>query len=726
MFTYYLRSREVRSFESLQELLIADRLKQLMPNDLRSLVTQQEVKGWLKPEDIAELAANFEESLDGSRQSNYRGTPLRNQHYRPQRTLEEPPRSEHQGPNTEDEANTSLEGEREGEQDAQALEPLATSSMSGLEQGQLESQNSVGEDIIEDSEWLGLVTEISSAEEQRRDESLADAWLQAKEGSHGMVNDGQLLYHREQLDGNIEMAPQAVKFCGQVSAAAQASELSPRQREEPSGVLHEYKEEMTAPDPSKPFCLATDALETAIEACLSQRMADTERPVAFLSKKLSPSQQEWSTIEREAVAIVWALEFLGTWLFGTKVKIRTDHDPLTFLTRAAPSKLGRFEAVWYCSSFIAVNCPLPLSRRSTIEVRLAPVAEVSLMPSLDQTGVACLFRATARFRGFKVKASRGWQNRRARSHADREMSCPAPAARRPRNPTSPFTAVAEFEPPQGSAMDLAPAPQLISLCAFESTPHKPDVATTMHGKARIPDTKDQLRRRWQSRAVRGCLRPTICCRVPATRYLHSRAAPWTAVAEVDPRAPVTTGFQSDLVNMAQLMSLRSFQSSSRENSFISAQAEIGAASTASRLPLVTASEFRDDESGVADRASKKAWTQGPVAKLNRGWQKNAARGGLHTEMCFPVHASRHRQSRAPPKRTVAEVELPASTGRWPGLVPVAHLINLCTFESTPPGNLFRWAQAEIVVIPHASRRLTPVTTPEGLKEGSDARERVRR
>ncbi|KAH6945341.1 hypothetical protein HPB50_007905 [Hyalomma asiaticum] len=60
MFTYYLRSREVQSFESLQELLIADRLKQLMPNDLLSLVTQQEVKGWLKPKDIAELAANFE------------------------------------------------------------------------------------------------------------------------------------------------------------------------------------------------------------------------------------------------------------------------------------------------------------------------------------------------------------------------------------------------------------------------------------------------------------------------------------------------------------------------------------------------------------------------------------------------------------------------------------------------------------------------------------------
>ncbi|KAH6945974.1 hypothetical protein HPB50_010968 [Hyalomma asiaticum] len=199
-----------------------------------------------------------------------------------QRTLEEPPRGEHQVPNTESEANTSLEDEREGEQDAQALKPLATSSMSGLEQGQLESQNSVGEHIIEDSERLGPVTEISSAEEQKRDESLADAWRQAKEGSHGMVIDAQFHYHREQLGGNIEMAPQAVKSCGQVSAAAQASKLSPSQGEEPSAVLHEYREVMTAPDPSKPFCLATDASETAIGACLSQRMGDTERPVAFL------------------------------------------------------------------------------------------------------------------------------------------------------------------------------------------------------------------------------------------------------------------------------------------------------------------------------------------------------------------------------------------------------------------------------------------------------------
>ncbi|KAL1447335.1 hypothetical protein MTO96_044323 [Rhipicephalus appendiculatus] len=62
IFNYYLSSREVHSFEQLQALLIADRLKQLMPPDIRSFVIQGEIKGWLQAKELAELAENFEES----------------------------------------------------------------------------------------------------------------------------------------------------------------------------------------------------------------------------------------------------------------------------------------------------------------------------------------------------------------------------------------------------------------------------------------------------------------------------------------------------------------------------------------------------------------------------------------------------------------------------------------------------------------------------------------
>lgn len=44
--------------------------------------------------------------------------------------------------------------------------------------------------------------------------------------------------------------------------------------------------------------LTTDASEKAVGACLSQEAGGGERPVAFLSEKLTPARQKWSTIEQ--------------------------------------------------------------------------------------------------------------------------------------------------------------------------------------------------------------------------------------------------------------------------------------------------------------------------------------------------------------------------------------------------------------------------------------------
>lgn len=95
--------------------------------------------------------------------------------------------------------------------------------------------------------------------------------------------------------------------------------------------------ELAAPDLSGTLVLTTDASEVAVAACLAQGEAGSERPIAFLSKKLTRSQAKWAAVEREAYAIVWALGELETWVFGSKVKVQTDHNPLTYLTRTAPS-----------------------------------------------------------------------------------------------------------------------------------------------------------------------------------------------------------------------------------------------------------------------------------------------------------------------------------------------------------------------------------------------------
>src|SRR5208282_5035717 len=70
---------------------------------------------------------------------------------------------------------------------------------------------------------------------------------------------------------------------------------------------------------------------------------DRERPVAFASSKLTATQQNWATIEKEAYSALWALQKFKHWIFGNSVTLYSDHNPITFLTQTTPksSKLMR-------------------------------------------------------------------------------------------------------------------------------------------------------------------------------------------------------------------------------------------------------------------------------------------------------------------------------------------------------------------------------------------------
>jgi len=64
--------------------------------------------------------------------------------------------------------------------------------------------------------------------------------------------------------------------------------------------------------------------------------AGVEQPLAFASQKLSGPQTAWATIEREAYAVIWALNRFRDIVYGTKVTVYCDHNPLQYVRECAP------------------------------------------------------------------------------------------------------------------------------------------------------------------------------------------------------------------------------------------------------------------------------------------------------------------------------------------------------------------------------------------------------
>ncbi|CAF1539454.1 unnamed protein product [Adineta ricciae] len=86
------------------------------------------------------------------------------------------------------------------------------------------------------------------------------------------------------------------------------------------------------PDYDLPFKIQTDASKIGIGAVLLQTYPEGDRPVCYMSKKLSPSQQRWPAIEQECYAIVVAIEQWRHYLHGRHFIIESDHKPLESFT----------------------------------------------------------------------------------------------------------------------------------------------------------------------------------------------------------------------------------------------------------------------------------------------------------------------------------------------------------------------------------------------------------
>lgn len=93
---------------------------------------------------------------------------------------------------------------------------------------------------------------------------------------------------------------------------------------------------LAAPDFSLPFKLEVDASALGAGAVLIQESTGgIDHPLCFFSRKFNKAQLNYSTIEKEALALLWALQHFEVYVGSSSVPVLvyTDHNPLVFLAR---------------------------------------------------------------------------------------------------------------------------------------------------------------------------------------------------------------------------------------------------------------------------------------------------------------------------------------------------------------------------------------------------------
>ncbi|GFS75429.1 retrovirus-related Pol polyprotein from transposon 17.6 [Trichonephila clavipes] len=84
-------------------------------------------------------------------------------------------------------------------------------------------------------------------------------------------------------------------------------------------------------DGTQPYIIRTDESNYALGAVLLQGEVSDEHPIEYASRLLTPAERNYSTTERKALAVVWALKKFRGYIEGTEITVASDHQPLKWL-----------------------------------------------------------------------------------------------------------------------------------------------------------------------------------------------------------------------------------------------------------------------------------------------------------------------------------------------------------------------------------------------------------
>lgn len=91
--------------------------------------------------------------------------------------------------------------------------------------------------------------------------------------------------------------------------------------------------EVFPPNLNDPFIIQTNASDHGLGAILIQVRNNERQPIGFASRSLRVAEINYSTSEKECLAVIWAIEKFRGFVEYTHFTIETDHQALSWLQR---------------------------------------------------------------------------------------------------------------------------------------------------------------------------------------------------------------------------------------------------------------------------------------------------------------------------------------------------------------------------------------------------------
>ena len=95
---------------------------------------------------------------------------------------------------------------------------------------------------------------------------------------------------------------------------------------------------MAKPDWNREFEIMCDASDFAMGAVLGQKAEKVFKAIYYANKTFNEAQENYSTTEKEMLAIVFACENFRPYILGSHVIIHTDHATIKYLMAKKEAK----------------------------------------------------------------------------------------------------------------------------------------------------------------------------------------------------------------------------------------------------------------------------------------------------------------------------------------------------------------------------------------------------